>query len=401
MHQVGTSADKFVAEVLLEFHALMASTGSVRPERHIKEFVTQVAEEMDEHYTRGSTQLPPGYLGSGFDYMDKVCGGYAPQDLAIVAGRPGAGKTTLVEDIIKHLQFDVKWQRKTDAKDEHGKPVWETLTGGVPVYVFSLEMSGKSLGRRLMFNLAQVSSGKFKQGYATKQDFDKLNVAGIKLAGTNIWINEGENLTIEEIAATARRAVKDYGIKLFALDYLQLVGIARRCENRQRELDEILKVFVTLKKALQVPWLVIAQMNRDMEKAGTERRPQLSDLKDSGGIEQAADHVFFLYPPAMGRIKVKDGEEYRDERQQEDDLIEQIYGETGLKQDPTEWPRRINGYEAKNRDGATGDVKFLFHRNQFRFEDWHVFEAEHDTSKRNKGEWSGKWKPKQEESIEL
>ena len=374
--------DALVSQTALDFMGITETAATQQAEQHIKEAVRKVVADMEEHYTRGKLNLPPGYLSTGYEYMDKVTGGIGPDELVILAGRPGSGKTTIAMDLVWNLSTVVKWTEKTGA-DAEGHAEWTVRDGKLPIGIFSLEMSEKSLARRLMFRCAQVSSGKFKQGFATGSDIDKLTVAAGQVSEQNIILDATPGQTIGQIAAKARRWVKKYGIKLFVLDYLQLVGVGKRMENRNRELEEIVNQIVVLKKALGVPWVVLTQMNRDIEKAESHRVPQLADLKDCGAIEQACDHAFFLYQPERGKTRIdKNGDSWPDKRQQEDEFIREFFA--GLEE--SEMPRRINGFEAKNRDGATGIVEFLFHRNQFRFEDWRNFATANGFKEYGKGE---------------
>jgi replicative DNA helicase len=375
------SVDAFIASSALDL-VTIADDQVEATESHIKQSVRKVVDDMEEHYTRGKLNIPPGYLPTGFDYMDKVQGGIAPEDLFILAGRPGSGKTTLVSDIVWNLNNTAKWMSKTGGRDADGRDEWVTNTGNCPVGIFSLEMSSKSLARRLMFRSAQVSAGKFKQGFASADDFQKLTVASAAVSKCNITIDDEPGQTIGQIAAKARRWVRKYGIKLFVLDYLQLVKADKKGENRNRELEDVVNTLIVLKKSLKVPWIVLAQMNRDIEKSESSRVPQLADLKDCGAIEQACDHAFFLYIPDRGKVKFKDGEEKLDERAREERWLEEYHS----AMEHTERPRRVNGFEAKNRDGATGEVSFIFHKNQFRFEDWRQFATANGFDKYGKGE---------------
>lgn len=323
--------------------------------RHIKDIMIQeVLPDLEEHYSRGKTNLPPGNISTGFEYLDKVGGGIAQEDYMVVAGRPGAGKTALAMNMVEF----------------HAR-------AGRPVGVFSLEMSRKALGKRLMFKGAQVSMQTFRQGFATNGDVEKLNVAGTELCKCPIYIDSEPSQTIGQIEAKARMMKRQYGIELFVLDYLQLVLPNERKGriDRVQELTDISARFVALKKALKTPWLILAQMNRNIEQAESHRVPVMSDLKDCGAIEQDADQILFLYFPERSK---KEG----DERDRENQLIEENYA----GKDHTEKPVRVNLFQAKHRDGATGPVKMLFHKNQSRFEDWRRFELEHGGSEYGKGE---------------
>jgi replicative DNA helicase len=345
---------RLVDEVSNSFLALSENT-TTDGIRHIRDvMVGEVLPDLEEHYSRGKTNLPPGNISTGFEYLDKVGGGIAIEDYMVVAGRPGAGKTALAMNIAEFHALN-----------------------GLPVGVFSLEMSRKALGKRLMFKGAQVSMQTFRQGFATNGDVEKLNTAGIKLCECPIYIDSEPSQTIGQIEAKARMMARQYGIKLFVLDYLQLILPDKRAGriDRVQELTDISARFVALKKALKIPWLILAQMNRNIEQAESHRVPVMSDLKDCGAIEQDADQILFLYFPERSK---KEG----DERDRENQLI----GDAYEGKDHTETPQRVNLFQAKHRDGATGPVKMLFHKNQSRFEDWRRWELEHGGADYGKGE---------------
>jgi replicative DNA helicase len=217
---------------------------------------------------------------------------------------------------------------------------------------------------------------------------EHLAVASGQVANSKIWIDQEPSQTITQIASKARRMVRQHGIRLFVLDYLQLVKPPKNMENRNRELEEIVNQLVILKKTLQVPWLVLVQLNRDIEKSEVSRKPQLSDIKDCGAIEQAADQVFILYQPERGKfISQKDPEtgernSQPDARMMEENFLQEKFGHL----EDSEQPKRINGFQAKNRDGATGDVQFLFYKNQFRFADWRQWALAEGFAQYGKGE---------------
>jgi len=174
------------------------------------------------------------------------------------------------------------------------------------------------------------------------------------------------------IAAKARRWVREYGIKLFVLDYLQLLDDDTD-RDRVRVLRRVSKKIMSLKKRLRVPWLVLAQMNRAIETVERARRPVLSDLKESGAIEQDADKVVFLYHP----LKVEGIEE-------DEERIASVAEAQKWRWD--EVPRRINALVVKNRYGPTGPAQMVFANNLCRFWDWHIWKVEHGLEGMKQGE---------------
>ena len=348
-------------------------------ERHIKEVLQEVIDDL-EKYHKGKVQLQG--LPTGFNYLDKVIGGIGNDYYMVLAGRPGSGKTTLALDVINYLTSEYKWWRDTGEKHETGEPKMEEKKG-IPVGIFSLEMSSKSLGKRLLFSMARVSAGKFKQGFMSNGDFQNLIRATPKLSAANIYLDEEPSQTIGKIRAKAQRMARQYGIKLFVLDYLQLVLPDNRSSrtDRVQELADISATIVYLKKKLGIPWLVLAQMNRNIETSERVRVPVLSDLKDCGCIEQDADVVQFLHKPGSK------------ETAEDDEILNGHFD--GIEF--SERPRRIDAVVAKNRDGATGIAKLLFHANQFHFEDWHKWKVTNNYAQAAKGE---KYQTPTEDEVE-
>lgn len=332
------AVDKLLAEAEHEIE-LLSGTLMVRKEWHIKQvLVEKVIPQLEEHYTRGKQRMRG--LSTGLTYLDKVVRGIRPNYYYVVAARPGDGKTSWAMNLVEHLSSQ-----------------------GVPVGVFTLEMTDDSLAMRLLFSVADVESGDFEQGYASTLDFEKLTRATAKLSSYNIYLDPDPDQTIEMIAAKARRWVKEYGIKLFVLDYIQLLDDdAARGSDRVQTLRKISKKIVSLKNKLNVPWLVLAQMNRNIETADVRRAPVLSDLKECGAIEQDSDVVMFLYPPLKIELTDKIVEDHKD-------AIEQVMDKEEIK-NPMHWPRRVNAAIAKNRYGPTGMAQLLFQKNRCRFLDW-------------------------------
>lgn len=339
-----------VADVLME-----------RKEVHIKQvLLNQVIPQLEEHYTRGKQKLRG--LPTGFTYLDKVVRGIRPNYYYVVAARPGDGKTSFAMNLVT-----------------------ETAKNVGPVAVFTLEMTEDSLTTRLLFSVADVDSGAFEQGYATKDDFQRLTAGTAKLAAMNIYLDSDPEQTIDMIAAKARRMVADYGIKLFVLDYLQLLDEddpKHGRPDRVQQLRRISKRIVALKNKLKVPWLVLAQMNRNIETSETKRVPVLSDLKECGAIEQDADVVMFLYAPLKIELeqKLPSGEVTT----HRDMIAEHMAARGVTKRD--DWPRRVNAVVAKNRYGPVGTVQLLFQSNRCQFHDWRDWATARSIFNYGKGE---------------
>ena len=213
----------------------------------------------------------------------------------------------------------------------------------LPVGVFSLEMTSESLVMRMMSSLARVNSRAIREGFLAERDFAKLTNAAGQLAKAPLFIDDTSGLSILQLRAKARRMHQQHGVKLFIIDYLQLLhSTARRAENRQQEIADISNGIKGLAKELKVPVVVLAQLNRESEKE--KRAPRVSDLRESGSIEQDADLVALLY---------------RDAREKEDD-------EDQAGPPPETIPVKL--LIAKQRNGPTGDINLTFLKSCTRFE---------------------------------
>jgi replicative DNA helicase len=212
----------------------------------------------------------------------------------------------------------------------------------LPVGVFSLEMSAESLVLRMLCSRARVNLRNIREGFFSERDFPKITSSAGKLAAAPLFIDDTAGLSILQLRAKARRMWQQHGIKLFVIDYLQLLhSTARRAENRQQEIADISNGVKALAKELDVPVIVLAQLNRELEK-DKNRKPRMSDLRESGAIEQDADLIGLLYKPAAG----------------DDDEGPSIEQEAVP----------VNLLIAKQRNGPTGDVSLTFLKTYTRFE---------------------------------
>ena len=377
-------AKKMIDELESEVSGLTEEQSAEIKEKSIKEIVLGVVDDMQEnHYTRGSTQLRGLPTGPPGNYLDKVIRGIGPQQYMVLAGRPGDGKTSKAMNIVEYLVYDYVWREPTGKKltADNGDEYPETIERrGIPVAVFSIEMDAQSLGYRLVFGRAGVDTAEYYQGFAKKTDDPSLVAATRELVAGRLWVDDAPGQSIGQIAAKARRMAKQYGIKLFVLDYIQLVEMeGGNGMDRQREITKISRKIMALKKQLQVPWLVLAQMNRNIETSETKRTPILSDLKDCGALEQDADIVALMYRPEIKRLT----KEQREEGVQTD---EQIIASATAGMDWSKVPYRVNVNVAKHRNGPTGIVEEVFAKNLCRFEDWHRWKTRHGVEGYKAGE---------------
>ena len=241
----------------------------------IKELVKGAITTIEDYHQRGGALTG---LSTGFMDLDKLTTGLHPAEMIVIAARPSVGKTSLAMNIAEHVAIDQK----------------------CPVGVFSLEMSAASLVLRMLCSRSRVNMRNIREGFLAERDFPKLTGAAGKLANAPLFIDDSSGLSILQLRAKARRMWQQFGIKLFVIDYLQLLhSTAKRAENRQQEIADISSGIKALAKELEVPVIVLSQLNREVERE-KGRPPRMSDLRESGAIEQDADLVGLLYRPSQG-----------------------------------------------------------------------------------------------------
>ncbi len=282
----------------------------------------QAIDEIQEKKDKkdGLTGVP-----SGFTALDRMTSGWQPSDLVIIAARPGMGKTAFVVSALRNAAIDFQ----------------------TPVAIFSLEMSSVQLVNRMISAEAELESEKIKRGDLADYEWEQIMHKTDKLSQAPIFIDDTPALTILELRAKSRRLVAQHGVKLIIIDYLQLmhgeVG-GKGGGNREQEIASISRALKSIAKELNVPVIALSQLSRAVETRGGDKRPLLSDLRESGSIEQDADMVMFLYRP-----------EYY-----------------GLDTDESGMP--LNGLGeviiAKNRHGRTDTVNLKFIGKYTKFTDW-------------------------------
>ncbi len=279
--------------------------------------------------------------------LDNRMGGLQPSDLIVLAGRPGMGKTSLATNIA----FNVAHNHRDDVAAD-GSP--NSLEGGV-VGFFSLEMSAEQLATRIISEQAEVSSSKIRRGEITEADFTKLTICANEMSKIPLYIDETGGISIAQLAARARRLKRQKGLDLLIVDYIQLMqGSSKSSGNRVQEVTEITTGLKALGKELNVPIIALSQLSRQVENRD-DKRPQLSDLRESGSIEQDADVVLFVYR-------------------------EEYYLQNGEPEPGTEawvtWDEKLRNAQgraeviiAKQRHGPTGTAKLGFQAQFTRFTD--------------------------------
>ena len=227
-------------------------------------------------------------LATGLSDLDRLMGGLQQSDLVILAGRPGMGKTALATNIAYNVAKHWRGETQPDGR-------MATVDGGI-VGFFSLEMSAEQLATRIISEQAEIASHKIRRGQINTSDFDRIVAIAREMEDIKLFIDETGGLSIAQLAARARRLKRQRGLDLLVIDYIQLLqGSTRRAmEGRVQEVTEITTSLKALAKELNVPVLALSQLSRQVENR-EDKRPQLSDLRESGSIEQDADVVLFVF----------------------------------------------------------------------------------------------------------
>jgi replicative DNA helicase len=288
-------------------------------------------------------------LASGLRDLDKYMGGLQKSDLIVIAGRPGMGKTALATNIAFNIAHSFQPQVNADG-------TVEAIDGG-RVGFFSLEMSAEQLATRIISEQTEIPSSTIRRGQITDADFDKIAGFSRIMQDLPLYIDETGGISIAQLAARARRLKRQRGLDLLVIDYIQLLqGSTRRSsENRVQEITEITTRLKALAKELNVPILALSQLSRQVE-SREDKRPQLSDLRESGSIEQDADVVLFVYRDAY---YLKNGEP-RDQNSSE-------HGEWQAKYEKVKYQAEV--IIGKQRHGPTGTVPLHFNGQFTRFGD--------------------------------
>jgi replicative DNA helicase len=273
--------------------------------RNLMARAIQELQTLKEHKD-GLTGVP-----SGFTELDRVTSGWQRSDLVIIAARPGMGKTAFVVSALRNAAVEFK----------------------IPVAIFSLEMASIQLVNRMISAEAELESEKIKKGNLADHEWKQLVHKTTKLTNAPIFIDDTPAISILELRAKCRRLKAEHGIQIVVIDYLQLMK-GDQGGNREQEIASISRALKGIAKELNVPVLALSQLSRSVETRGGDKRPQLSDLRESGSIEQDADIVMFLYRPEYYKITVD-----------EDGMPTQGTGEVII---------------AKHRNGSTANVKLKF-----------------------------------------
>ena len=298
----------------------IAESGARRDQglMEIRPVLARVFERIDHLYHRDNPSDITG-VPTGFVDLDRITAGLQPGDLIIVAGRPSMGKTSLALNIAEHVAVD----------------------NGLPVAIFSMEMSGTQLAMRMLGSISHVDQHKLRTGRLNDKEWGELSEAMGKLHETPIYIDETGAITALELRARARRLKRQYSqLGLIVIDYIQLMAASSQGENRATEISEISRSLKAMDKELDVPVIALSQLNRAVD-SRPDRRPVMSDLRESGAIEQDADVIMFISREVVYKPDLP--EEQRG-------VAEVIVG--------------------KQRNGPIGTVKLTFRGQHTRFENY-------------------------------
>lgn len=311
-----------VADLMQETESMLFAIAQKNMKKdftQIDPVINQVIEIIQKAQTKagGLTGVP-----SGFRELDKITNGWQSSDLIIIAARPSMGKSAFVLNMVKNMAVDER----------------------IPCAIFSLEMSNQQIVQRLVVDVSELSGEKLRSGQLAPYEWGQLDKRVRPLYNAPIYIDDTPSLSVFELQTKARRLVRDYGVKVIMIDYLQLMRASgMSTNNRQEEVSTVSRALKGLAKELNIPIIALSQLNRGVEsREGFEgKRPVLSDLRESGAIEQDADIVCFIHRPEYYKI-------YQDEK-------------------GVDWHGKAMFIIAKHRNGSVGDIKLAFRSEFARF----------------------------------
>ncbi len=341
-----TDADSEPGDQIVEAEqALYALSEQGRDNRGFCSFLSAITEAVN--VANAAYQRDGGLAGlsTGLADLDRILGGLHRSDLIILAGRPSMGKTSLATNIAFHVAKTYRKGRLPDGTEG-------AATGGV-VGFFSLEMSAEQLASRILSEQARTPSHQIRRGDMTEEEFRRFVEAAKALESCPLFIDDTPALPISQLAARARRLKRTHGLDLLVIDYLQLCRAATAKDNRVNEISEITMGIKAIAKELDIPVIALSQLSRQVE-SREDKRPQLSDLRESGSIEQDADVVMFVYRGEYYKEREKPADHELDKMAAWQDEMEQLHGKAEI----------IIG---KQRHGPIGNVDLSFEGQFTRF----------------------------------
>lgn len=312
-----------VDDLLQEAEGQLFNISQTQLKRDVTQIDPVLNLALEQIQTAANTQTGLSGLKTGYTGLDKMTSGWQSSDLIIIAARPAMGKTAFVLSMAKNMAVDYQ----------------------IPIAIFTLEMANVQLVKRLISNVADLEGEKIKSGQLSEDEWDRLNTRLRSVFNAPLYLDETPGLSITELRTKARRLVRERGVKMIMIDYLQLMNATgMKLGSREQEVSTISRSLKALAKELNIPVIALSQLNRSTE-TREDKRPVLSDLRESGAIEQDADIVCFIHRP---EYYTKSGE---------DAAGNDIRGLAEL-------------IIAKHRSGAVGDVKLRFVSKFARFENW-------------------------------
>lgn len=354
------SGEKVAGDVIAEAQAGILSVSEGTNENRAVSLKSLIPDLVDtlEAFAQGHKVMAG--LATGFNYIDNMVSGWEDGQVYVIAGRPSMGKTSLGLDFLRH------------GARLHGS-----------VGFFSLEMSRAQVAMRAAAAEAKISFQKFRNGFLAKNQPTRLVTAFGAMAALKIYIDDSSHLNGRDIMMRARRMIHEHGIKLIVIDYLQFMGSVEKYRDKKDRVAESSEWMKRIAKTLKVPVIALAQLNREVEKGNANRRPQLSDLAESGDIEQDADLVGAIYKVKMDnekdsmvspRMSLIDAQEQvsrmNDENRRQWYWLEKCVADEDEPRRPwAEYIDRRNLAVLKQRNGMTGDVDLVYYKEQMRFAD--------------------------------
>ncbi len=352
-NDVNLDSQKLIENAENDLYNLSQTGNADRKFVNFNTALNNAVEIISEAYKRDGniSGLPTGFID-----LDKKLGGLHKSDLIIIAGRPSMGKTALGTNVAFNCAIKFR-----EEKDEFGN---NKIVDGGKVAFFSLEMSSEQLATRILAEQTKISGDKMRKADLTKNDFNKIATVSSKLENLNLIIDDNPILTIPTLRSRARRLKRLYNINLIIIDYLQLMSGSSNVRNdgRVQEISEITRGLKSIAKELNIPIIALSQLSRQVEQR-EDKRPQLSDLRESGTIEQDSDVVMFIYRESYYlerlmpiRKSEEDDLKYNERISRWQQLTEESYNKAEI-------------IIAKQRHGPIGTIKMHFDANFTKFSD--------------------------------
>lgn len=312
-----------VDDLLQEAEGELFNISQMQLKREVTQVDPVLNQALEQIQAAANTATGLSGLQTGYDGLDKMTSGWQMSDLIIIAARPAMGKTAFVLSMAKNMAVDFS----------------------IPVAIFTLEMANVQLVKRLISNVADLEGEKIKSGQLSPEEWDRLNSRIRQVYSAPLYLDETPGLSITELRTKARRLVREHGVRLIMIDYLQLMNATgMKLGSREQEVSTISRSLKALAKELNIPIIALSQLNRSTE-TREDKRPVLSDLRESGAIEQDADIVCFIHRP-------------------------EYYNKSGVDSEGNDIRGMAELIVAKHRSGGVGDVHLRFVGKYARFENW-------------------------------